>query len=343
MADILDLKDGVYEKVISKDFDRKLTKALADKEIWADREDVDAQEAVGYLSNYLEKLIRLCLKEIADENQDHCVDDELALTNELVDRLAHRIANLGSGHDVTEGQFLLKSLEHRANKISRRKWEVPATSLVNSFLFTNSRNDVSMVHELNREIMTCDRVDMLISFIRFSGLSLILPYLRQFTAGGGHLRVVTTYMGATDPKAVKVLSELPNTEVRISYNVKETRLHAKSYMFYRDSGFSTAYVGSSNLSRAAIADGMEWNMKVTEQDLPGIIAKMKATFDTYWHSDEFQPFDPSDYDRLSRAIDRERGRKEGEEGTVYSFDIEPYPYQQAVLDALRTERLGKDR
>lgn len=84
-------------------------------------------------------------------------------------------------------------------------------------------------------------------------------------------------------------------------------------------------------------------MKVTEQDLPGIIAKMKATFDTYWHSDEFQPFDPSDYDRLSRAIDRERGRKEGEEGTVYSFDIEPYPYQQAVLDALRTERLGKDR
>lgn len=67
-----------------------------------------------------------------------------------------------------------------------------ATSLVNSFLFTNSRNDVSMIHELNREIMTCDRMDMLISFIRFSGLSLILPCLRRFTSGGGHLRVVTT-------------------------------------------------------------------------------------------------------------------------------------------------------
>lgn len=344
MADIIDLKDGVYEKVISTGFDRKLTKALADKEIWADREDVDAQEAVGYLSTYLEKLIRLCLKDIADENHDHCVNDELALTNELVDRLASRIADLGAGHDVTAEQFILKSLEHRANKIARRKWEAPATSLVNSFLFTNSRNDVSMIHELNREIMTCDRMDMLISFIRFSGLSLILPCLRRFTAGGGHLRVVTTtYMGATDTKAVKVLSELPNTEVRISYNVKETRLHAKSYMFYRDSGFSTAYVGSSNLSRAAIADGMEWNMKVTEQDLPGIIAKMKATFDTYWHSDEFQPFASSDYDKLSRAIDRERGRKEEGSDTTYSFDIEPYPYQQAVLDALRTERLGKDR
>lgn len=344
MADILDLKDGVYEKVISRDFDQKLTRALEKKEVWADREDVDAQEAGGYLSSYLEKLIRLCLKDIADEDHDHGVNDELALTNELVDRLAARIAGLGKGHDVTAEQFILKSLEHRANKIARRKWDPPATSLVNSFLFTNSRNDVSMIHELNREIMTSDRIDMLISFIRFSGLSLILPYLRQFTAGGGQLRVVTTtYMGATDPKAVKVLAELPNTEVRISYNVKETRLHAKSYMFYRDSGFSTAYVGSSNLSRAAIADGMEWNMKVTEQDLPGIIAKMKATFETYWHSDEFQPFHTSDYDKLSQAIDRERGRKEGDSGTHYSFDIEPYPYQQAVLDALRMERLGKDR
>lgn len=131
MADIIDLKDGVYEKVISTGFDRKLTKALADKEIWADREDVDAQEAVGYLSTYLEKLIRLCLKDIADENHDHCVNDELALTNELVDRLASRIADLGTGHDVTAGQFILKSLEHRANKIARRKWEAPATSLVN--------------------------------------------------------------------------------------------------------------------------------------------------------------------------------------------------------------------
>ena len=106
MADIIDLKDGVYEKVISRDFDKKLTKALADKEIWADREDVDAQEAVGYLSSYLEKLIRLCLKDIADENQDHCVKDELALTNELVEKLASRIANLGDGHDVTAEQFL---------------------------------------------------------------------------------------------------------------------------------------------------------------------------------------------------------------------------------------------
>ncbi len=344
MADISDLKDGVYDKVISKDFDQKLKKALEAKEIWADREDVDGQEAVGYLSTYLEKIIRLCLKDIADQNKDSVVGDELSLTNQLINSLSKHIEGLGTGHDVTAEQFLLKSLEHRANKIEKRKWDVPSTSLSKSFLFTNSRNDVSMVHELAKEIACADRIDMLVSFIRFSGLSMILPYLRQFTSQGGKLRVVTTtYMGATDPKAVKVLSELPNTEVRISYNVKETRLHAKSYMFYRESGFSTAYVGSSNLSRAAIADGMEWNMKVTQQDLPGIIAKMKATFETYWHSDEFQVFHDTDMDKLQGEIDKQRHR-DGEKNEVsYSFDIQPYPYQQAILDALRTERLGKDR
>lgn len=205
-----------------------------------------------------------------------------------------------------------------------------------------------MVHELQREIASSDRIDMLVSFIRFSGLSMILPYLREFTQRGGHLRVVTTtYMGATDPKAIVELSKLDHTDIRISYNVKETRLHAKSYMFHRNSGYSTAYVGSSNLSHAAIAEGMEWNMKVTAYDLPRILEKMKATFETYWHSFDFQVFHrdcKEDIEKLKESIDRQRGRESsGNSDTSYSFDIMPYPYQQAILDALEAERRGKDR
>lgn len=345
MTNIKDLKDGVYDKVISIDFDRKLKEASEANEIWLDREDVDGQEAVPYLSSYLEKLIRLCLKDIADDNHNkEAVQEELSLANQLIQLLSKRISNLGEGHDVTDEKFILKSLEHQLNKTKERKWELPATSLSRSFLFTNSKKDVSMVHELAREIACADRIDMLVSFIRSSGLNLILPYLRQFTNQGGRLRIVTTtYMGATDPKAIKFLAELPNTEIKISYNVKETRLHAKSYMFYRESGFSTAYVGSSNLSRAAIGDGMEWNMKVTEQDLPNVINKMKATFEVYWHSDEFQDFHLSDMDRLQKAIDKERHRDGSGSSNSYSFDIQPYSYQQAILDALRAERYGKNR
>ena len=345
MTEIEKLKDGVYEKVMSRRFAEVLKEALAEDQVRAEEEDVDAEEAVGYLSSYLQQVIRLCLKDIADRDEENSVDHQLALTNELIASLAKKIEELGGGQEVANAPFLLKSLEHKKNTLLPRRWERPATSLTRSFLFTNSKKDVSMVHELTKEIASSDRIDFLISFIRFSGLQLLLPALRLFTARGGHLRIVTTtYMGATDPKAIEVLASLPHTEVRISYDVKETRLHAKSYMFYRESGYSTAYIGSSNLSHAAIAEGMEWNMKVTAQDQPHIIDKMSATFETYWHSEDFTSYEPQkDEEKLRRAIDREGGRSSGTDASSYAFDIQPYPYQQAILDALDTERHGKDR
>lgn len=345
VTEIENLKDGVYEKVMSRRFAEVLQEALAEDQVRAEEEEVDAEEAVGYLSSYLQQVIRLCLKDIADRDAEDSVAHQLALTNELIASLAKKTAELGGGQEVANAPFLLKSLEHKRNTLRPRQWERPATSLTRSFLFTNSQKDVSMVHELTKEIASSDRIDFLISFIRFSGLQLLLPALCLFTARGGHLRVVTTtYMGATDPKAIEVLAALPHTEVRISYDVKETRLHAKSYMFYRESGYSTAYIGSSNLSHAAIAEGMEWNMKVTAQDQPHIIDKMRATFETYWHSEDFTPYEPKkDEEKLRTAIDRERGRSSEKNAPTYAFDIQPYPYQQAILDALDTERHGKDR
>lgn len=345
MTEIEKLKDGVYEKVMSLRFAEVLKEALAEDQVRAEEEDVDAEEAVGYLSSYLQQVIRRCLKDIADRDEENSVDHQMALTNELIASLAKKTEELGGGQEVANAPFLLRSLEHKKNTLLPRRWERPATSLTRSFLFTNSKKDVSMVHELTKEIASSDRIDFLISFIRFSGLQLLLPALRLFTARGGHLRVVTTtYMGATDPKAIEVLAALPHTEVRISYDVKETRLHAKSYMFYRESGYSTAYIGSSNLSHAAIAEGMEWNMKVTAQDQPHIIDKMRATFETYWHSEDFTHYEPKkDEEKLRTAIDRERGRSSEKNAPTYAFDIQPYPYQQAILDALDTERRGKDR
>ena len=110
----------------------------------------------------------------------------------------------------------------------------------------------------------------------------------------------------------------------MSYDTKRTRLHAKTYVFYRNTGFTTAYVGSSNLSNAAISSGLEWNIKVTRKDLPETIEKIAATFESYWNSSEFEYYDEGQRERLTRALKAEKYSETDHSG-IYTLDILPIP------------------
>ncbi|WP_197455706.1 DUF3427 domain-containing protein [Stieleria neptunia] len=218
--------------------------------------------------------------------------------------------------------------------------ERPDSPLSRCSLLTGTRLDASLGSQLRKEIATCDRVDILCSFIKWSGLRVILDHLRDLVERNDDLavRVITTsYMGATDPKAVEALSKLPRTEVRVSYDTKRTRLHAKAYLFHRNTGFSSAYVGSANLSNAALSEGLEWTTKLSQYELPYLWEKVAGTFETYWQDDEFQSFDVQSLPRLRQAISRER--KAGTEPShAINFDLRPFPFQEEILDVIAAER-----
>src|SRR5699024_5845917 len=102
----------------------------------------------------------------------------------------------------------------------------------------------------------------------------------------------TTYMGATERGALDRLVNDFGAEVRIQYDAYRTRLHAKAWLFNRRTGFDTAYVGSSNLSRSALLDGVEWNVRLSAIATPALMHKFAATFETYWNDPTFEPYAP---------------------------------------------------
>ena len=186
--------------------------------------------------------------------------------------------------------------------------------------------------------MTADRVDILVSFVKFAGLRLLRPAFENLVERRVPVRIITTsYMGASDPEAVEWLAAQPGFSVRVSYDTQRTRLHAKAYHFVRTSGFSTAYIGSANMSRSAMTSGLEWTVKVTAQDMPHILARFAAEFEGYWAKEEFIPFDSSQAGRFREAIAFAHRSSQGE-GPRFFADIRPHPFQERILDALAAER-----
>ena len=333
------LHHGLYEQVINNALNSELAEIPEARKAVA---PIDKAEASKMLAQYLADVVQKGLDNVLDNGGD--ISAQIALTNQIVDLIQNTtqeadFAALGVDQRAEQLLALLREADPRlavgktASDLSR-----PETSIAQSSLFTGAIHEPQMYTELKKEIVSADRIDMLVSFIKWSGLRLLMDELREFTQNGGELRIITTsYMGATDVKAIEELRQLPNTKIKVSYDTKRTRLHAKTYVFYRDTGFTTAYVGSSNLSNAAISSGLEWNVKVTKKDLPETIDKIAATFESYWNSNEFEYYSEDQKERLARALNAEKyfGTNNAE---VYTMDITPYSYQQEILDKLEAER-----
>jgi len=327
------IKPGLYEQIISQHLSRELA-SIAEplKAI----EELDHAEAPQALAGYVAEATRAALESIPEED----TEARVGLVNEIIQVLSSRNEELGSQSVDAPAQKLLQIMDPADPNLitgtTAAKVPRPETPMAVSSLFTGSAHEPPMFMELKKEIATADRIDMLVSFIKWSGLRLIIDQLKEFTQRGGILRVITTsYMGATEVKAIDELAALPHTEIKVSYDTTRTRLHAKTYVFYRDTGFTTAYVGSSNLSNAAMSNGLEWNLKMTAKDQPDTLRKINVTFDSYWNSDEFEFYSTDSHQRLATALKGERYHREPQE---FFFDIRPYPYQQMILDQLRAER-----
>lgn len=320
------LVPGLYESVINELIDSGLKNALIAR-LHAERRTLDKEDSHIYLAQYLAEHIRKAFSSLPK-------DERLQQQMELANRILFLLSEV-----APEGFVPLESRLVSAElllSLSMEPLQRADTPLSANCLMTGTRQDPTLVSQLRKEISTADRVDILCSFIKWGGVRILEESLQQLTRDKS-LRVLTTsYMGATDLKAVEFLRGLPNTEIQVSYDTRRTRLHAKAYIIHRDTGFGVAYIGSSNLSQAALTDGLEWNVKISQKESPHLWQKVCATFETYWNDNEFVSYSKDSTERLRLALQTERGYSDD---TIPSFfNIEPYPFQQEILDKLEAER-----
>ncbi len=328
------LRPGLYEDLITEALERAL--APIDPQL-VERQRLDPGDSAAVIGRYLAALVTRALR--AHEGEDaEAVGRQVELANRIIASL-HEFAPdafggaeaLGPRHDL-----LMALLAPSATPGKRRPPDRPATPLSSSALLVNGRDQPSIGAEVVRELDSAASVDLLSAFIKWHGLRLVKDPLARLRERGGAIRVITTtYMGATDRRALDMLVDL-GAEVKVSYDLRTTRLHAKAWLFHREH-LSTAYVGSSNLSRTALTDGLEWNVRLSAVEQPHLLGTIAATFDDYWHDPSFEPYAPADAARFDAEIAAARGGRPMDLA-ISPLVVRPFPYQTEVLERLDAER-----
>lgn len=335
------MTEGIYEELVTQLVSQKI--AAINKELFfVNKTVLDKTEASEILAKHLSQTIKSALNYVSGETQ---IESQIQIANKIILLLKDELKKEEFNDDLIdiEGKVLkavFSKVDAHFSDINLHLKEItPYTRLTHSELFTGGNVGLSLESELRKEILSSDKIDLLVSFIKFKGIIILERELNEFTKRGGKLRVITTtYMGASDYKAIQLLSKLPNTEVKISYNSGNERLHAKAYLFKRNTGFHTGYIGSSNFSRSALTDGLEWNLKITTKEVNHIIDKFQKTFDSYWESNDFETFDDSIHkEKLIASLNKGKIGKVSDINLSF-FDIKPHPFQLEILEKLEVER-----
>jgi superfamily II DNA or RNA helicase/HKD family nuclease len=330
-----DYRPGLYEDLVTATIEESLA-SLDDALVVPQLQALANSEASDRLSRHLAMVVARAIDAIPEE---HRAQLGARLVQQLLESLLQSDDSLVEDDDLplTPTRVLTAILPRNLDG-SVQRLESPLTPLLDTTLLTNSPGEPAVGHELRAEIRSSDSIDLVMAFIRWSGIRPLMGALHQHCSTGKPLRVVTTtYTNSTEVRALDELQRL-GAQIKVSYDTSSTRLHAKAWLFTRGSGLSTAYIGSSNLSHSAMVTGLEWNVRVSSVRNPDVISKVGAVFDTYWASGDFESFVHDDF--AARTLVEER------DGAPLLAPVEIFlhPFQERLLEQVELSRsVGRHR
>jgi superfamily II DNA or RNA helicase len=328
------LSHGLYEQLLTVGLEKQLA-ALDERTV--QKQPLHPEEIPNRLALHLARQIEVALDSLPKPERARA---GLELSNALLAQLVRVNEKLNFETQVPlDGSSVLRSIHALHPDGSPVEIREPLIPLLDTTLLTNSPGEPRVGHQIVAEIDSARRIDIVMAFIRLTGILPMLQPLREHVQKGGRIRVLTTtYTGSTQREALDLLTDL-GAQVRVSYDVSMTRLHAKAWLFERAASCSTAYIGSSNLTHSAQLSGLEWNVRVSGARNPDVLDKVRAVFESYWESPDFKPYDPEEFGQQTRTVCRE-----GTPMVLSPLAVELRPFQERLLEQIALARLcGRHR
>jgi len=328
-GDVEELPRGLHEVLVTESLRARLV-ALPDPDAIEQRA-LAASEAADRIAWHVGREIE---RSLADVGEGDRAQVGIEVARALLQQLGVLVTADPTALPVDPGTVLEAVLGRRIDG-TLDAIERPMIPLLDTTLLTNAPGEPNLWSQLRSEIDSADRVDVIMAFIRRSGIAPLLDALRRHVGNGRQLRVLTTtYTGSTEKAALDQLVDL-GAEVRVSYDVSTTRLHAKAWVFHRASGFSTAYVGSSNLTHSAQVTGIEWNVRASAARNRDVLDEFAAVFESYWSGGDHLAYDPDQFeDEQQRA-----GRADTGPRVILSpIELRPHPFQERLLELIEVSR-----
>jgi superfamily II DNA or RNA helicase len=322
-----DLGRGVYEALITAALEARIEE-LKEARLDAQVGDLANAEAPDRLSRHVGDVVRRALESLPEESR---AEVGAVLVRRLLEELAGTTDAVVPAEDLPLSPArVLGAVLARLPDGSNEVLQPPLTPLLDTTLLTNSPGEPAVGHELRAEIGSADSIDAVVAFVRLSGIKPLMEELRRHCQAGRSLRVLTTtYTNSTELAALEELERL-GAGVRVSYDTTGTRLHAKAWVFHRTSGYSTAYIGSSNLTHMAQVTGAEWNVRVSGARNPDVVEKMNAVFSAYWEGGDFLPFDREEFQARTATVEQET--------RLPPVEIQLRPFQDRLLEEVAVSR-----
>lgn len=143
-----------------------------------------------------------------------------------------------------------------------------------------SGGDDALHAHLRPLIDRAQSIDLAVSFLMTSGARLVLPHLHDLLERGGRLRLLTgDYLDVTEPSALRLMADLEHDRHLFVFQADKIPFHPKAWLFSFEDGAGALIVGSSNISRSALTEGVEWNLRHFDRADPLPLTTARIAFE----------------------------------------------------------------